>query len=217
MKSDDLTAQGPGSLFLDWDRLDVPAWVVGPDAKIHYLNAKAEELLGVSLRESVGKPCNEVITGKGVCDPAVCPLLVKARNNGVPEPMTIQVGGGGHGSSRWVQIIPMVLTAPDGTGPYLVEIATDVERWLRIEDYVKKIASRELESVQAPKQQLTSREAEILSLLADDLSQHAVATRLYVSYTTVRTHVQHVLAKLGVHSIQAAVAQHLLQRSADDE
>lgn len=58
---------------------------------------------------------------------------------------------------------------------------------------------------------LTPREREILELLAEDNTLHAIAERLYVSYTTVRNHVQHILLKLGVHSTMEAVAQHLLE------
>ena len=62
---------------------------------------------------------------------------------------------------------------------------------------------------------LTRREEEVLALLADDLTQKQIAERLHVSYTTVRTHVQRILSKLGVHSIQAAVACHLLRHRSE--
>ena len=47
---------------------------------------------------------------------------------------------------------------------------------------------------------LTNRERECLALLVDGHSSDAIAERLGVSITTVRTHVQSVLTKLGVHS-----------------
>lgn len=53
---------------------------------------------------------------------------------------------------------------------------------------------------------LTSRETEVLGLLADGLSSEAIATRLYLSPNTVRNHVQNVLTKLGAHSRLEAVA-----------
>ncbi|MDH4038859.1 MAG: helix-turn-helix transcriptional regulator [Candidatus Krumholzibacteria bacterium] len=58
--------------------------------------------------------------------------------------------------------------------------------------------------------ELTQREREILSLLAEDATLHEIAERLGVSYATVRNHVQHILRKLGVHSILEAVAVFLL-------
>ena len=47
---------------------------------------------------------------------------------------------------------------------------------------------------------LTQRELECLTLLVAGLDTAAIAGRLGVSRTTVRSHVQAVLAKLGVHS-----------------
>jgi two-component system nitrate/nitrite response regulator NarL len=47
---------------------------------------------------------------------------------------------------------------------------------------------------------LTPRELECLALLADGCSTSTIARRLGVSTTTIRSHVQAVLTKLGVHS-----------------
>lgn len=47
---------------------------------------------------------------------------------------------------------------------------------------------------------LTARERECLALVVDGLGTGAIAEHLGVSTTTVRTHVQSVLTKLGVHS-----------------
>ncbi|UGS35928.1 response regulator [Capillimicrobium parvum] len=56
---------------------------------------------------------------------------------------------------------------------------------------------------------LTKRELEILRLAADGLSAPEIADRLFVSVTTVKTHLQHVYAKLEVSDRTAAVAQAL--------
>jgi DNA-binding NarL/FixJ family response regulator len=56
-------------------------------------------------------------------------------------------------------------------------------------------------------ERLTARELEILRLMADGLDTKALAERLVVSSTTVRTHVQSILAKLGAHSRLEAVAR----------
>jgi two-component system nitrate/nitrite response regulator NarL len=54
---------------------------------------------------------------------------------------------------------------------------------------------------------LTSRETEILHLIADGQSAPAIAEALAVSTATVRSHLQHVYEKLGVSDRAAAVAQ----------
>jgi len=57
-----------------------------------------------------------------------------------------------------------------------------------------------------PRYGLTPREAEILSLLVDGHDQDGIAHDLVISPKTVSTHIQRILAKLGVHSRAQAVA-----------
>ncbi|MBI2164602.1 MAG: helix-turn-helix transcriptional regulator [candidate division NC10 bacterium] len=61
---------------------------------------------------------------------------------------------------------------------------------------------------------MTGREREILRLIAGGLTTSAIADKLCISHTTVRNHIQHILAKLGAHSrleaVTVAFGQHLL-------
>ena len=58
---------------------------------------------------------------------------------------------------------------------------------------------------QAPTAKLTSREAEVLDLLALGLSTEDIAGRLFVGKVTVRTHVANILKKLKVTDRESAV------------
>ncbi|MEE9279534.1 MAG: LuxR C-terminal-related transcriptional regulator [Myxococcota bacterium] len=56
-------------------------------------------------------------------------------------------------------------------------------------------------------ERLTPREQEVLRLLADGETTSSLATRLELSESTVRTHVEHMREKLGVHTRTALVAR----------
>jgi DNA-binding CsgD family transcriptional regulator len=53
---------------------------------------------------------------------------------------------------------------------------------------------------------LTARETDVLELVAEGLTNAEVAAKLVISRTTVRTHLEDVFGKLGVHTRTAAVA-----------
>jgi putative two-component system response regulator len=58
---------------------------------------------------------------------------------------------------------------------------------------------------------LTARELEVLSLLAEGLSTEAISERLVISVHTVRNHIQRIIMKLGAHSKLEAVSMALRQ------
>ena len=54
---------------------------------------------------------------------------------------------------------------------------------------------------------LTAREIEVLRLMAEGRSSRDIATRLGISYATVRSHIRSLGGKLSVHSKGEAVAK----------
>jgi DNA-binding NarL/FixJ family response regulator len=57
-----------------------------------------------------------------------------------------------------------------------------------------------------PDSSMTGREREVLSLLASGYARAEIARRLVISPKTVAKHIEHILAKLDVHSEAQAVA-----------
>jgi len=65
-----------------------------------------------------------------------------------------------------------------------------------VEDYLRRVETGE---DRERYDGLTAREKEILTLIAQGLSNQQIAEKLYISIKTVQTHRAHILEKLGLH------------------
>ncbi len=68
------------------------------------------------------------------------------------------------------------------------------------------VAHRVMERMRSPRPALTARETDILGQLALGLSNRNIATALFLSEATVKTHLGRIYDKLGVDSRTGAVA-----------
>ncbi|WP_068277446.1 response regulator [Aldersonia kunmingensis] len=69
------------------------------------------------------------------------------------------------------------------------------------------IASRLLDRMRTPQANLSPREIQVLELVAAGSSNTEIAADLFVSETTVKSHLAHIFTKLGVSSRTAAVSE----------
>ncbi|MDQ0686390.1 DNA-binding NarL/FixJ family response regulator [Streptomyces achromogenes] len=73
------------------------------------------------------------------------------------------------------------------------------------------VATRLVSAVRAPRspgeEPLSAREREVLALVARGTSNREIARDLFISEATVKTHLTHLYAKLGVNDRAAAVAR----------
>ena len=108
-----------------------------------------------------------------------------------------------------------------GAAPLLEEIEALIRR-ARLRPIATESPAREDDDAapdEAERLGLTAREAEVLRLVADGLSNSQIAEQLFISRKTASVHVSNILAKLGVSTrVEAAALAHrrgLVQASAD--
>jgi DNA-binding NarL/FixJ family response regulator len=83
-------------------------------------------------------------------------------------------------------------------------------------EYVSRSVSEVLRQSAPPEglPLLTKREKEILGLIAEGMTNQAIADKLFLSYATVETHRKHMLTKFGVKNtaalVKMAVINHLI-------
>jgi DNA-binding NarL/FixJ family response regulator len=68
------------------------------------------------------------------------------------------------------------------------------------------VATRLMHREEEPANALTSRELEVLQLVADGRSNREIGAALFLSEATVKSHLVHINTKLGVRSRTSAVA-----------
>ncbi|HWW88439.1 MAG TPA: response regulator transcription factor, partial [Vicinamibacterales bacterium] len=93
----------------------------------------------------------------------------------------------------------------DANGSALIQALHDVMAGKRV--MAPSVAAQLAERM--PQSQLTSREIEVLRLVAGGRSNKRAAKELGLSEATVRTHVSNILAKLGVDDRTQAATEAL--------
>ncbi len=193
------------------------AFAVDSRRQVVFWNRTCERLLGVPARAALGQQCFQVIqareaSGRRYCGKR-CTLAGLARGGAAPKAMPLWFSAGGgvplqlsvsvfllpsQQRGLW-HVMHVLKPAPRANAALPVELAAGDGK-----------CGGAAERGDAPRDDaplaLTPRETEILGLLAQGHCTTEIARRLFLSPVTVRNHVQHLTAKLGLHSQLEAVA-----------
>lgn len=175
-------------------------------------NDAATDLFGYEASEVLGRPCWEVLEWSDRCGNAVCTECCPATDPGPEDEVRATRDVIGHdkdGRTMWLSATTIVPRLELRERVRLVHLVREVPFPLELERIVSDRLQEDTpvdEEAAERLSRLTDREWEVLCLLADGHPGREIAERLYLSPTTVRNHVQHILNKLEVHSRVEAVA-----------
>ncbi|MBI4234168.1 MAG: PAS domain S-box protein [Chloroflexi bacterium] len=195
-------------------------YAVDLNQRIVVWNRHAEEMLGWPASEVLGKRCYEVMGGmqeeRAACA-ANCFAILMARQSKVAPSQTV-LATTRAGQPRWMSITHVLLPAEPRELSSLVHIFRDATEEEEAKRTVQRLASflkntppldpppmQPLSPKAKPPAALSGRERQVLGLLARGESTGVIAERLVLSPTTVRNHIQHILAKLNAHTRLEAV------------
>jgi two-component system, NarL family, nitrate/nitrite response regulator NarL len=131
-----------------------------------------------------------------------------------PEVKLVAVGVAEHEAVDWMEAGVSGCVSPEASVDELVaavasvargEIVTSPQVQARLLSRIRRLAAEAPDA--AEEDRLTPRQAEVIGLVAEGLSNKQIARRLSIQEQTVKNHMHHVLLRLGVHGRGEAAAQ----------
>lgn len=180
---------------------------------IVFWNDAARLLLGFTNEEAVGADCFDLLSG---CDSfgnrycsEECPVMRIANRGEVVRNFALSLRAkDGSPIVTSVSVLQLRAAAPDDyLLAHLVRSSDpDVRAPIQSANPPKPRVVVARESADARARKLTTREVEVLGMLAAGRTTPEIAERLHISQLTARSHIQNILEKLEVHSKAEAVA-----------
>lgn len=199
----------PAELLSAFSHASDGVFAIDQHMRVVYWNAAAERVFGVDETAAIGRRCDEIVagyetSGAVLCAPD-CRVMGCARRSHAAETYDL-VRTGIDGTPQWLNVTIIVLRGRRRASTLTVHLVRDVTARRGVEQRSAALLS-ELRGPEASHELplITRREAEVLRLLACGASNAKIAEALGISATTVRNHIEHLLAKLGVHSKLEAV------------
>jgi PAS domain S-box-containing protein len=188
--------------------------VVDQTGEIVLVNRRTERMFGYERTELIGQPVETLVPS------AYVKRHIRDRTNYFAHPRPRPMGRGmdlwglrRDGTQFPVEISLVPLRTDQGVlaGAMIRDLVEAVSHGKRLMGLLSEIGDElgpYIGSRQGPRPGLllTPRELEVLSLAAQGLSAREISLRLTVSPSTVKTHFEHIYAKLGAPDRAAAIA-----------
>jgi PAS domain S-box-containing protein len=201
--------QEPMAMLEAFSRASDAVFAVDQQMRVVFWNLAAERIFGIDESAALGRRCDEIVsgfetTGVPLCVPG-CRVVGCARRGHAAETYDL-VRARTDGAQQWLNVGIIVLRGQRRHSTLTVHLVRDVTERRRVErEAAQVLVNLRGADALAEMPDITRREAEVLRLLACGLSNKTIAETLGISATTVRNHIEHLLAKLGVHSKLEAV------------
>jgi len=201
----------PKDLLSAFEMTEDGAFAVDDAERIVFWNRAAERILGFRSQDAIGKLCYDVI-GSDLCEHSECgpgcKVMQRARKGRSTESYDV-LARTASADTRLLNISIVVLRGMRQSETLAIHLFRDVSESRRVQMEVQRelatAASVSERETGAAGTRLTRRELEVLRLLTTGISNSQIAQTLGISPITVRNHIEHVLAKLEVHSKLEAV------------
>jgi len=194
-------------------------FAIDGEQRVIFWNQACEKMTGISAAAALGDNCHDVLKGRDtygrpLCR-ANCPLCELSKGGPPPAQLPMRITHA-DGTALQFSVGTMLIPSSRQNQWNVVHVMRRGRQCGKEGQHSCDEISDGAESATSPHSQttscqmaaslLTSREREILRLLADGAGVMPMSDRLHISVTTVRNHIQRLMAKLDVHSRAEAVA-----------
>jgi PAS domain S-box-containing protein len=205
-------------------------FIVDSNKHIVRWNRAAEKILKYPEQDVLGRECFSVISGRFLPDKMVCGQNCRMHGSaikGMPHRNFDLLSQTKEGEPLWLNL--SIFSPVPGDEEYVVHLIRDVTREkktsIALDQFLADLVSQAIipKDNTAEKQAknpaglkhqaleknpviLSSREIEVLTLLAEGLPTKSLAQKLNISHFTARNHIQNILVKLDLHSKAQAVS-----------
>jgi len=206
-------------------------YIVDANKHIVRWNKGAEKILKYPETDVLEHECYRVISGRISPDKPLCSHNCKIHAGvlkGTAQKNFDILTQTNQGETLWLNV--SIVSPSNGDEPFVAHIIRDITREKRRElaldqflaslEYngpaseegstekpmIRHFAGVRYQAADKPSATLSSREIEVLTLLAEGLSTKSLAQKLNISHFTARNHIQNILVKLDLHSKAQAVS-----------